>query len=127
MPASQHAWPPGRIRPVKRFVFRFLCIALLLAGQQAALTHALAHAQDRVARSTAAHADGSSPAPAKQGERYALCDFDYAYSQVLGAIHSASIPPLRLDVSFHTADAHAAGIAASTDLPFLIRGPPQLL
>ncbi len=130
MPALQRACraaPPGRLTSVKRFVFRLLCIVLLLAGQQAALTHALAHAQDRVARSAATHAEGSGPAPAKQGERYALCDFDYAYSQVLGALHSACVPPIRLDVSFYTVAAYADGITAPTDLPFLIRGPPQAL
>ncbi len=110
---------------MKHFVFRFLCIALLLAGQQAALTHALAHAEHRLARSTVEQ-DGGAAGKA-QGERYALCDFDYAYSQVLGAIHSACIPALRLDATFHTLSLRGSSRAAATVVPFLIRGPPQLL
>lgn len=113
---------------MKRFVFRFICIALLLAGQQAGLTHALAHAQDRIARTAAAHADDTGgSAQKKPGERFALCDFDYAYTQVLGAVHSVCMPALTLHVSFDTVAGADARDETSSAPPFLIRGPPHLL
>lgn len=113
---------------MKRFVFRFICIVLLLAGQQAGLTHALAHAQDRISRTAGAHAgDSNGSAQKKTGERFALCDFDYAYTQVLGAVHCASMPALKVDASFHAAPAVNPGHDTSTAPPFLIRGPPRLL
>ena len=111
---------------MKRYVFRFLCIALLLAGQHAALTHALAHAQGRIARSVAADTQGAAGSSQKT-QRFALCDYDYAYSQVLGAVHTACTPPLKLDASFETFPVSRAGRAGLTEVPFLIRGPPQLL
>ena len=112
---------------MKRFVFRLLCIALLLAGQQAALTHALAHATDRVTRSARVTEGARTPAPAKQGERYASCAFDYAFSQVLGAVHSACVPALQVDASFGTFALRAHARDAVSEFPFLIRGPPRHL
>lgn len=111
---------------MKRYVFRLLCIAVLVAGQQAALTHALAHAQDRIARSVASESQGTA-GNSQKTQRFALCDFDYAYSQVLGAVHSACVPPLELDASFEVFPGTGASRAGSTEVPFLIRGPPQLL
>lgn len=111
---------------MKRYLFRFLCIALLLAGQQAAVTHALAHAQNAYARTALAHG-GADSEGSSGSERFALCDFDFAYSQVLGAVHSASIQPLTVDASFAAVPVHSASRARSTEVPFLIRGPPPVL
>jgi hypothetical protein len=112
---------------MKRFVFRLICIALLLAAQQTALTHALAHAQDTIARAGIGGQadDGSEHTPRTQ--RFALCDFDYAYSQVLGAVHVACVPPLKLDASFEAFPVRSDSRVRTTEVPFLIRGPPQHL
>ncbi len=109
-----------------RIAFRLFCVLLLLAGQAAALTHALSHVQDRLARVAPATAHDEAPRQQDKpsGERFALCDFDYAYSQVLGGVH-ANAPSCPASDAGH---AYSAALASTTRVaPFLApysRGPP---
>ncbi|HEY9446978.1 MAG TPA: hypothetical protein VIQ62_07870 [Burkholderiales bacterium] len=117
---------------MKRVLFRLVCIVLLLAGQQAGLTHALAHA----------HAHGKLPASAQEHRtmhgggagshkapdtRYSLCDFDAVFSQVLGGVHSAPPASLATDDAPQAPRAYAHFRISLTEVPFLSRGPPALL
>lgn len=106
---------------------RLLCIALLLFGQHAALTHGLAHVQDAAGSALAQAPGGAATDEDAPGERYTLCDFHYAYSQVLGAVHAvcAALPVPLVAYATWGVRVHAAVVA--TEVPFLIRGPPQLV
>jgi hypothetical protein len=107
-----------------------LCVILLLAAQQGALTHAVWHAYTaHPAQAAAAYqvdgADlGDSNSPSKPAN---LCAFDLAFGQVLGATHSACIvvgfaPAVAERIHSLTAPRlHAAALSPKS------RGPPVLL
>lgn len=112
---------------------RYALVALLLAAQHGALTHALMHAgkaaQGQAAHLSVAHAQTAS---ADHGhDKRALqatesCAFDLVYSQVLGGVHADH------DLAFAAAE-HVLVIAAAlavrssiTVVPYDSRGPPGL-
>jgi hypothetical protein len=104
-------------------------IALLLAAQHGALTHALMHAGrlaqgQVVVHAQASLADHGHDNRAKQATE--SCAFDLVYSQVLGGVHTGH------DLAFAAAE-HVLVIAAAlavrssvTVVPYDSRGPPVL-
>ena len=102
-------------------------VALLLAAQHGALTHALMHAGKAVQGQTAVHAQTVS---ADHGhDKRALqatesCAFDLVYSQVLGGVHTGH------DLTFAAAEqllvvtATLAVRSSVTVVPYDSRGPP---
>lgn len=104
-----------------RALMQLVCIGLLLAAQQGALTHQVLHLQDHLPVEHRQNDD------AKQAAHSALCDLHGAFAEVLGAVGSA-LPPLRLAAN----DAeHDVGLSASaspvTPVTPAARGPPVLL
>lgn len=110
---------------------RYTLVALLLAAQHGALTHALMHAskaaQGRAAHLSISHAQAVS---ADHGhDKRALqatesCAFDLVYSQVLGGVHIGH------DLTFAAAEqllvvtATLAVRSSVTVVPYDSRGPP---
>lgn len=104
-------------------------IALLLAAQHGALTHALMHAGRLAQGQVVVHAqtslaDHGHDNRAKQATE--SCAFDLVYSQVLGGVHTGH------DLAFAAAE-HVLVIAAAlavrssvTVVPYDSRGPPVL-
>lgn len=100
-------------------------IALLLAAQHGALTHALTHASWMAQGRTAVHAmvqDEHNPTK----RAVELCAFDLVYNQLLGAVHADHA------VSFAAAE-HVLVVAATpalhnpvTAVPYDSRGPPAI-
>lgn len=111
---------------MRRAFLRLILACLLLAAQQAALTHATWHAQDRLAgqsrqdRAASDRPDGSST----QGQ---LCGFDLAFGQVLGGAHGSGcdicLPELAPERTVLSPRPYSAAIALS----FHSRAPPVLL
>jgi len=104
---------------------RAALIALLLAAQHGALTHALTHAGWLAQGRAAVHAS-------VQGEHHPaehaveLCAFDLVYNQVLGGVHAGHT------VVFAAAE-HALAVAETlalrnpaTAVPYDSRGPPAI-
>jgi hypothetical protein len=104
-------------------------IALLLAAQHGALTHALMHASRLAQGQVAVHAQASLADHGHDNRvRQATesCAFDLVYSQVLGGVHTGH------DLAFAAAE-HVLVIAAAlavrssvTVVPYDSRGPPVL-
>jgi hypothetical protein len=111
---------------------RWALVALLLAAQQGALTHALSHAGGHVHETAASlheHVDANEHCvhehhdPDRQfvSEK---CVFDLVYSQVLGALHAT------YGMHFAATDAVAPVVAVSrlrsfsASVPYDSRGPP---
>lgn len=104
-------------------------VALLLAAQHGALTHALMHAGRLAQGQVAVHAqvslaDHGHDSSAKQAT--ASCAFDLVYSQVLGGVHTGH------DLAFAAAE-HVLVVAAAlavrssvTVVPYDSRGPPVI-
>jgi hypothetical protein len=102
-------------------------IALLLAAQHGALTHALMHAGKAMHGETFAHgqsvlADHGYDRPAREATE--SCAFDLVYSQVLGGVHADHT------ITFAAAE-HARVVTATlvlrnpgTAVPYDSRGPP---
>ena len=100
---------------------RLVCILLLLAAQQGALTHQVWHLRDHLSVKL------QQPDEGKRATHSALCDYHASLAEVLGALGSAA-PPLRLAAN----DAeHRIGLAVSgfpaTQVTPAARGPPVLL
>lgn len=100
-------------------------IALLLAAQHGALTHALTHAGWLAQGRAAVHAS-------VQGEHHPaehaveLCAFDLVYNQVLGGVHAGH-------AFVFAAAEHALPVTATlalrkpvTAVPYDTRGPPAI-
>jgi hypothetical protein len=100
-------------------------IALLLAAQHGALTHALTHAGWLAQGKVAVHAsvqDGHHPVE----HAVELCAFDLVYNQVLGGVHAGHA------LVFAAAE-HALVVTATfavrnpaTAVPYDSRGPPAI-
>lgn len=102
-------------------------IALLLAAQHGALTHALMHAGRLAQGQSAVHLSAQTKghghdSRAKQATE--SCAFDLVYSQVLGGVHAGH------DLAFAAAG-HVLVVAATiavrssvTAVPYDSRGPP---
>lgn len=119
-------------RVLRSSALRWALVALLLAAQQGALTHALIHAGGHVHEKAAslhehvdAHEHGVDEHPdsgrALVSEQ---CAFDLVYSQVLGALHAG------YGVYFAATDVVAPVAvvsrlrAFSASVPYDSRGPP---
>lgn len=104
-------------------------VALLLAAQHGALTHALMHAGRAAQGQTAVHAqsalaDHGHDTRTRQATE--SCAFDLVYSQVLGGVHGGH------DFAFAAAE-HVLVVTATlavrnsvTVVPYDSRGPPVL-
>jgi hypothetical protein len=107
---------------------KWLCgalIALLLAAQHGALTHALMHAGWLAQGKTAVHASAQSENhPADRAVE--LCAFDLVYNQVLGGVHVGHA------LTFAAAEHLLVVVAAPavrnpvTVVPYDSRGPPAI-
>lgn len=106
---------------------RYTLVALLLAAQHGALTHALMHAGKAAQVQTAVHAQATSVDHGH--DKRALqatesCAFDLVYSQVLGGVHTGH------DLTFAAAEqllvvtATIAVRSSVTVVPYDSRGPP---
>ena len=108
---------------------RGVLVALLLAAQHGALTHALMHAGRAAQGQAAVHAqsalaDHGHDKRTKQATE--SCAFDLVYSQVLGGVHGGH------DLAFAAAE-HVLVLTATlavrnslTVVPYDSRGPPVL-
>jgi hypothetical protein len=103
-------------------------IALLLAAQHGALTHALLHAGWLAQGKSAVHAQAQSAQDdgSRKSQTVELCAFDLVYSQVLGGVHGG------YDLAFSAAE-HVLVITAVlavrnsvTVVPYDSRGPPVI-
>lgn len=102
---------------MRRALFRFACILLLLFAQQGALTHA------------AWHANASSPVQndthGKASFHGGLCDLHHAFGQVLGGVHTAaSLCPTRTTAA-DLVKPHSFSAGILSFLAPLSRGPPS--
>lgn len=119
-------WIRGVLRAAS---LRVALIALLLAAQHGALTHALMHAQRLAQGGSIAHA---SSAPSAHGhdshDRQATesCAFDLVYTQVLGGLHSGHVPVVAASGHLPVAAAAIAVHSALTVVPYQSRAPPVL-
>lgn len=100
---------------------------LLLAGQQAAITHALTHAHGNIATSAQNHRTAHGGADSRKAPgRYSLCDFDMVFSQVLGAVHAAPLALPGIDDTPQLLPAYGLFRLGLTEVPYSSRGPPAL-
>lgn len=107
---------------------RLALVALLLAAQQGALTHALTHAGWQ-AQGHAAHAHDRGQHEAHDNgapERFSskACAFDLVYSQVLGGIHTGFVVHAAPSVSIVQLAATPQFRGIATFVPYDSRGPP---
>src|SRR5687768_4936243 len=104
-----------------RAFMQLVCIGLLIAAQQGALTHQAGHLRDRLSLQFQQHDDG------KKATHSALCDYHGAFAEVLGAVASPAGP---LPLAAYDAE-HRAGLSpcvlAVTQVTPTARGPPVLL
>ena len=104
-------------------------IALLLAAQHGALTHALMHAGWLAQGKSAVHAPAQTLAQdngSRKSQAMELCAFDLVYNQVLGGVHAGHA------VGFAAAE-HVLVVTATlavrnsvTVVPYDSRGPPVI-
>ena len=110
-----------------RRLMQLCCIFVLLFAQQAALTHAVWHAHGQAAAGALGHTQADAARDSKVPDVAALCAFDAAYGQVLGAAPCGSHDTC----AGCTADArqpHDRHASAFQDfLAPLSRGPPASL
>jgi hypothetical protein len=100
-------------------------IALLLAAQHGALTHALMHAGWLAQGGLAVHAsvqDEHHPAE----HAVESCAFDLLYNQVLGGVHAGHAPVFAAAEQVRAVIATAAVRSPVTAVPYDSRGPPAL-
>lgn len=104
-------------------------IALLLAAQHGALTHALMHAGWLAQGKSAVHASAQTLAQddgSRKSQAVELCAFDLVYNQVLGGVHAGH------GVTFDAAEQVLVAIAtlavrnSVTVVPYDSRGPPVI-
>jgi len=112
---------------MRRRVFHYLCVFLLLFAQQSAIAHASwhagggAHQGETTALGSSADAGHETPIAAES-----LCDFDLAFGQVLGGSHGAATPAAFVAVvveglpDLSTPRLRAAALSPKS------RGPPVL-
>ncbi len=119
-------------RVLRSTSLRWALVALLLAAQQGALTHALSHAGGHAHETTASlheHVDAHNHGVDEQHESgrplvSEQCAFDLVYSQVLGALHAD------YGVYFAATDAVVPVVVVSrlrvfsASVPYDSRGPP---
>ena len=113
---------------MKRPFIHLACIFLLLFAQHASLAHSIWHARDSGCHDeTIEREAGCAAERAPEQNPAQLCEFDIAFSQVLGCL-SAPAHALALDESrthafaFHLELFHTARLLVP-----LSRGPPTLL
>jgi hypothetical protein len=111
---------------VRRAFLRLILVALLLAAQHAALTHAIWHAHGDASFTQQLHAAdsdaGSDPAP-EQG----LCLFHVAFGQVLGGSHGSACHFCSPELASELIAQSARPYSVVLSLPFRSRAPPVLL
>lgn len=108
-------------------------VALLLAAQHGALTHALMHA-GKLAQGQPAHLSVShSQSPlADHGQDSRVrqvtesCAFDLVYSQVLGGVHGGHAPAFAASEQALVVTAAIAVRSSVTVVPYDSRGPPVI-
>jgi hypothetical protein len=104
-----------------RALMQLVCVVLLLAAQQGALTHQVRHLPDHLSVKLQQRDDG------KRAVHTALCDYHGAFAEVLGAIGSTA-PALRLAANDAERDIGAAvSVSPVTSVTPAARGPPVLL
>jgi len=109
-----------------RALLQLVCICLLMASQQGALTHRVWHLQDVLHEHAAAHDrehehddDGDAP-------QSALCEFHYAAGTVLGALDCAPIVLFLPTRPAQSLPARLVSRFAADAPPATSRGPPAL-
>lgn len=120
---------------VLRFTaLRWALVFLLLAAQQAALTHALGHAAGHAHESVAAlheqpheaHGDGLEEHGDSAGRIVSgQCAFDLVYSQVLGGMHAGYTLHVAADGTVAHALPALPSLTATAEVPYDSRGPPH--
>jgi len=104
---------------------RGVLIALLLAAQHGALTHALTHASWMAQGKAAVHAmvqDEHNPTE----RAVELCAFDLVYNQVLGAVHADHAVSIAATEHVLVVVAAPAVRNPVTAVPYDSRGPPVI-
>jgi hypothetical protein len=105
--------------PLTKRALQLACVFLLLFAQQAAVTHAVWHAQ--------APASQQQDTKGKAAFQGGLCDLHGVFTQVLGGVHSACAPtPHAPALNAHIVHRPPSWVAARHLIP-LSRGPPVLL
>lgn len=110
-------------------IYRYLCVLLLLIAQQGALGHATWHAggDARAAREHASLALTQDKGHRSPLDQSALCAFDLAYGQVMGATHGACIAAAFVSTVVERIQASATRQLIATVITPQSRGPPVLL
>jgi len=114
-------------RRTLRRLMQLCCIFLLLFAQQAALTHAVSHARVQAPAGVLKAPSAAGAHGSRMPDAAALCAFDAAYGQVLGAAPCSGHDW----ASGHAPDAAPARVRYAS--PFqdflapLSRGPPAFL
>src|SRR5262245_29342253 len=111
---------------MRRAFPRLVLIALLLAAQHAALTHAIWHAYRDAPSARQFHANDRQTGGDRVPE-YGLCVFDVAFGQVLGATHGSASHFCAPALTSELIDQSARPYAGVASLSFHSRAPPILL
>ena len=105
---------------IRRFVGRVLLAVLLLAGQYAALTHAVQHVSGS-APLQSPRDDGS-----KQNSQSSPCDFHVSLAQFYGAVDACELSLRVSGCDLKPQDEHPSRVYAARLLAPASRGPPAL-
>src|SRR5262245_48154333 len=111
---------------MRRAFLRLILVALLLAAQHAALTHAIWHAYRDGPSAHQIHASDSETGRGHLPEQR-LCVFDVAFGQVLGATHGSPSHFCALELTSELIALSARPYAGVVSLSFHSRAPPVLL
>src|SRR4029453_16935038 len=111
---------------MRRAFLRLILVALLLAAQHAALTHAIWHAYRDVPSAQQIHANNSQTS-GKHVPEHALCVFDVAFGQVLGATHGSASHFCAPGPASELIAQSARPYSGVVSLSFHSRAPPVLL
>lgn len=104
-------------------------IALLLAAQHGALTHALTHAGWLAHGKSAVHASAQVLAQddgSRKSQAVELCAFDLVYNQVLGGVHAGHALVFDAAEQVLVVIATLAVRNSVTVVPYDSRGPPVI-
>ncbi len=107
---------------LKRGLLQILLAALLLAAQYTALTHGFRHWQQPNQLAQLHLEEGG-----KQKSQSPLCDFHFAFAEILGAVASCALPAAIVD---RVAERSATPVSYPHTARLLVplsRGPPVLI